>query len=111
MRETPDHFHPDSISPSGETLRETLEALGMSQVELAERMGRPKKTINEIIQGKAALTPETALQLERVLGISAAFWNRRDFHYREFVARKEEAARLKSKTGWLDEIPVRDMVK
>ena len=104
-------YHPDVVSPPGQTLRETLGALEMSQAELAERMGRPKKTINEIIQGKAALTPETALQLERVLGIPAAFWNNRDYHYRESLAMKQENERLSHKVGWLDNLPVRDMVK
>lgn len=41
----------------------------MPQAELAKRMGRPLKTINEIIQGKAAITPETASQLNQVLHI------------------------------------------
>ncbi len=104
-------YAPDVVSPPGETLRETLEALGMSQAELADRMGRPKKTINEIIKGKAALTPDTALQLERVLGISAGFWSNRDYHYREYQAQRQEIERLRSKTGWLDTLPIRDMVK
>ena len=50
-------YVPDVVSPPGETLLEILEDRGMSQAELAERTGRPKKTINEIIKGKAALTP------------------------------------------------------
>ncbi len=64
-----------------------LEERGMSQAELAERTGRPKKTINEIIKGKATITQATALQLERVLGVPAAFWNDREQHYRESLAR------------------------
>lgn len=36
--------------PPGETLLETLDAMGMSQAELAERTGMPIKTINEIIK-------------------------------------------------------------
>lgn len=104
-------YSPDVVSPPGETLKETLEALGMSQAELAERMGRPKKTINEIIKGKAALTPETSLQLERVLGISAGFWSNRDYHYREFLAKRQERERLRPKVAWLDSLPVREMVK
>lgn len=83
-------YTPDYVSPPGETLQEILEERGMSQAELAERTGRPKKTINEIINGKAAITPETALQLERVLGIPASFWNHRERQYREALARIEE---------------------
>ncbi len=80
-------YMPDYVSPPGKTLLETIEAIGMSQADLAERIGRPKKTINEIIKGKAAITQEIALQLERVLGIPASFWNNREHKYREALAR------------------------
>jgi len=79
-------YAPDFVPPPGETLEETLEAIGMSQAQLAERTGRPKKTINEIVQGKAAIMPETALQLERVLDVPASFWNEMERQYREFLA-------------------------
>lgn len=103
-------YSPDSISLPGETLREVLEDREMAQAELAERMGRPKKTVNEIIRGKTAITPETALQLERVLGVPASFWNNLERNYREHQARKEEAGRLASSGDWLKKIPVRKMV-
>jgi HTH-type transcriptional regulator / antitoxin HigA len=104
-------YTPDYVSPPGETLLEILEEQGMSQAELAERTGRPKKTINEIINGKATITPETALQLERVLGIPASFWNNRERQYREALARLEEENRLASQVQWLDQIPVKAMIK
>ena len=104
-------YEPDFVSPPGETLLETIETLGMSQAQLAERTGRPKKTINEIIKGKAAITPETALQFERVLGVPASFWNKREYHYREFLAREEERERLAKQTTWLEKLPVKAMVK
>jgi len=104
-------YHPDYVSPPGETLLETLEALGMSQAELAKRMGRPTKTVNEIIQAKAAITDETALQLERVLHIPASFWLKREQHYRESLVRLAEDRRLKSWIGWLKEIPIREMMR
>jgi addiction module HigA family antidote len=104
-------YEPDVVSPPGETLLETLENLGMTQTELAERTGRPLKTVNEIIKGKAAITPETALQLERVLGIPARFWNSRERHYRENLARREEDDRLNRQTEWLDDVPVKELVK
>lgn len=102
-------YAPDFVSPPGETLEETLEAIGMSQAELAERTGRPKKTINEIIQGKAAITPETALQLERVLGVPARFWNERERQYREFLAQQKEARQLAGQVGWLKQFPIAKM--
>ena len=87
-------YQPDYVSPPGETLQETLEALGMSQAELAARTGRPKKAINEIVKGKVAISPQTALRFERVLGVPASFWNKREYCYREFLAREAERERL-----------------
>ena len=59
----------------GEYLAEEIEARGISQRELAKRMGRPANTINEIINGKKSITAETALQLEEVMPeIPARFW-------------------------------------
>lgn len=81
---------PDIVVPPGDRLLEVLDEFGMSQAELAMRTGRPLKTINEIVKGKVAITPETALQLERVLGKSASFWNNLEGDYREALARKDE---------------------
>ena len=104
-------YHPDYVSPPGETLLETLETIQMSQAELARRMGRPLKTINEIIQAKTAITPETALQLEQVLHIPAYFWLKMEQHYQESLARIAEKQRLKGWTDWLKEIPIRTMMQ
>jgi addiction module HigA family antidote len=104
-------YNPSEISPPGETLLDVLEERGLTQAELAERTGRPRKTINEIIKGKAAITPETALQLERVLGISAAFWNSRETLYREFIAKKNEIERFEGELEWITKFPVREMVR
>jgi addiction module HigA family antidote len=104
-------YVPDMVSAPGETLEEVLMERRMSQAELAERTGRPKKTINEIVKGKAAITPETALQFERVLGIPAGFWMAREQNYRESLARAKEALDLEKQAGWLDQIPYRSMVR
>ena len=74
-------FAPDYISPPGETLEDVLDDRGMTQAELAERTGLSRKTVNEIIKGKAPITPETALHLEHVFGIPARFWNAREHQY------------------------------
>ncbi|NCR40756.1 MAG: HigA family addiction module antidote protein [Microcystis aeruginosa W13-11] len=104
-------YAPDFISPPGETLAEILEERNMSQSELAQRMGRPKKTINEIIKGKAEITIDTALQIELLLGTPASFWIERERLYREYLARKNENQRLKGYLGWLKKIPYRQMTK
>src|SRR5713226_5519343 len=90
---------PDIAIPPGELLEETLESLGMSQAELARRAGRPVQAINEIVRGTKEITPETALQFERVLGVPAHIWTRLEADYRYTKARLEDQARLK------DELP------
>jgi HTH-type transcriptional regulator/antitoxin HigA len=67
--------YPDVAIAPGEYLAEEIEARGLTQKELARRMGRPLNAINEIVKGKKAITAETALQLEAVMPeIPARFW-------------------------------------
>ena len=67
--------YPDVAIPPGEYLAEEVAARGLSQKELARRMGRPVNAINEIVNGKKAITAATALQLESVMPeIPARFW-------------------------------------
>ena len=61
-------FDPDYDVAPGETLRDTLTALEMTQVELATRTGLSLKHVNQIIQGVAPVTPDTALLLEKTTG-------------------------------------------
>jgi addiction module HigA family antidote len=55
-------------------LKEFLEPLGVSQSAFAIRLGVSFPRLNEIVRGKRAVTPDTALRLARVLGMSADFW-------------------------------------
>ena len=67
--------YPDVAIPPGEYLAEEIKEPGVSQKELAKRMGRSTNAINAIINGKKAITAETALQLENVMPeITARFW-------------------------------------
>jgi len=104
-------YFPNYVSPPGETLAEVLEDRGMSQAELARRTGLAKKTINEIIKGKAPITPGTALKLERVLGVPASFWNAREQRYREFLARQAERRSLEAQIKWVRQFPVKEMIR
>lgn len=77
---------PDNWSKPGDTLRDWLEEKNISQADFAVTMQRPKKTINEIIQGKTRITASTALQLESVTQIPAKFWVNRQAHYDLWLA-------------------------
>src|SRR5690606_11768800 len=66
--------HRPPTSP-GEMLREEfLLPLGITQSELAARMGVPVGRVNQILQQKRAVTADTAVRLGGVLGMSAEFW-------------------------------------
>lgn len=108
-RHTTNQYIPDAVSPPGDTLRDVLEERHISHADLALRMGRPKKTISEIMNGKAPITHETALQLELVLGVPAEFWNMRETHYREFLARTEQEAELAAHRDWARKFPRKQM--
>jgi addiction module HigA family antidote len=59
----------------GEVLREDyLKPLGMSQYALAKAIGVPQIRISEIVNGKRAITPDTALRLARYFRTSPEFW-------------------------------------
>ena len=102
-------YQPDFVSPPGDTILELLEEQNMTQSGLAQRMGRPVKTVNEIIHGKKSLTPETALQLELVLGAPARIWLNLEQQYREHLARQAEDEALQEQLDWLALFPVKDM--
>ena len=55
-------------------LNEFLEPHGISQTDFAQRLGISFVRLNEIINGRRGMTPDTALRLEKVLGMSADFW-------------------------------------
>lgn len=103
-------FEPDYAVPPGRTLLETIEHLGIDQKELALRTGMAAKTINQIVKGKAPLTPDTALRLERVTGLPARTWNNLEANYREQLARLESSKHLASQLEWLKRIPTKELV-
>lgn len=60
--------------PGEMLLEEFLKPLGMSQTELAERIHVSYPRVNEIINGKRGVTPDTALRLSKLFGTTPEFW-------------------------------------
>jgi addiction module HigA family antidote len=83
----------------------------MTQADLARRIERPLKTINEIVQGKASITPDTAVQLERALGVPAAFWNSLEKNYQERKARLRARNQAEMQVREVARLPYNDMAK
>ena len=101
---------PFAIAP-GETLKETIDALGMTQMELSQRTGLSTKTINLIIKGKEPVSLETALELEKVLKVPAHFWLTMESRYREVIAREKEAETMGDYAEWARCFPYAEMAK
>ena len=95
----------------GELLEETIEEIGMSQAELANRLGRPTQAINEIIKGKKSITPATAIELEDVLKVPAHIWVGLESEYQMVKAKQEELKVMEQETSLLDKFPYLDLSK
>jgi len=78
------------LSPPGDTIQETIDTIGMSQAELAERMGLSIEKLNYLIKGSEPITQKTAILLEQVLGIAVSFWMTRENEYRMELANIEQ---------------------
>lgn len=101
----------DLAIPPGEYLEEVLDELGLQQSELARRMGRPAQLVNEIIKGEKAITPETSIQLEAVLGVPAYLWSNLESEYRLIKANLAEVENITSETPLLSNFPYLDLSK
>lgn len=104
-------FLPDYAVHPGEILQEELEVAGMQQAELADRLGVARKTVNEIIKGKAPITADMALKLERVFHLPAHVWSNLQRNYEDHRARLDEEKHLQNHLDWLRKVPVTAMVK
>ena len=110
-QETRTRFAPNYSRSPGATLAAALDELGYTQAAVAERAGISRKHLNQIIKGAAALTPDTALRLEKVTGISAAMWNALEAQYREHLSRIQEESEFAGDVAWLDDLPVDELVR
>src|ERR1051325_2707454 len=96
---TPGAGHP------GEVVSEYLEFHGWAQRDLARRTGLTPKTISEICNGKAPITPQTALALEKVLQRPARFWLNLQRQYDEAEARQQDLAKFAQWVDWARKFP------
>lgn len=104
-------FQPDYAVPPGWVLEERLEANGISQAEFARRCGRSPKFISDIIAGKAPVEAKTALQFEKVLGVSANIWLGIEKRYRLHQMRETEAREAEASEDWARSFPLNELIK
>lgn len=82
------NLEPFEPTHPGELLREEIECRGISQKELSRRTGIPYTALNEVLNGKRAITTEYALLIEAALGIESGFWLRLQMDYDIQVAKR-----------------------
>ncbi len=83
------------IHPGEILLEEFLNPMGISQYRLAKDISVPQRRISEIVQGKRAITADTALRLGRFFGMEAQFWLNLQARYDLLRAENELSNRLK----------------
>lgn len=104
-------FQPNWVSAPGETIADILEQRRVPPVVFAEQIGSGAKHVNDLLQGRAVLTAETATLLATHLGASSAFWLNRESHYRLDLARLGRDAQAALGREWLRELPLTDMIR
>lgn len=111
MVDIQNEFQPDYAVSPGEVLSVELELRGMTQQELAKRTGLTPKHIISILKAKSVITPETAIKLERALGMPVDYWLNLEAHYQEILARVAEEEWLERDLDWLTHVPINAMAK
>ncbi|MHB8762300.1 MAG: helix-turn-helix domain-containing protein [Coriobacteriia bacterium] len=111
MAELQAGWKPDVPLPPGETIREILEDRAISQADFATRLGKSEKYVSQLVNGKASLSYETAIELERVLGVPASFWNTAEATYRGLLARMRKDAGADELSDWTRSFPLKDMAE
>lgn len=89
-----ENIYSDLAIPPGEYLQEVIGELGMTKDELARRMNRPAPKLSAIFTGSKSITPDTAIQLEKVVGVPAHIWTGLEAEYRLTLARNQEMREL-----------------
>lgn len=101
--------HPFLIPP-GEHISEWMENNGIGSAEFSSRMGVSPQSINKLLKGEQALTPEMAERLERVTGAPASFWNNLEADYRSELIRQKSFDRDAAEK-LIDSFPIDDLKK
>lgn len=104
-------YEPSRVFPPGATILEWISFKGMTQREMAERMGMHKENLNEIITGKSCITEDAAIKIENAVGMKADYIMKLEKNYRLHLARLRELDNLRKEQRIFKEFPIREIVK
>ena len=104
-------FEPNVVPHPGETVLEYLDFHGWSQRDLARRTDLTPKTISEICNGKAPITPPTALAFEKAFQRPARLWLTLQLHFDEAKLRSHQLTKSSQWSEWVRNFPLKEMKK
>jgi addiction module HigA family antidote len=91
MIRLPTHRAP--THPGEMLLEEFIKPLGLTQREVAKRLGISYPRLNEVIHGRRGVTPDTAMRLEQLFGMEAQFWLNLQMGWDLFHAQRSPSAK------------------
>jgi plasmid maintenance system antidote protein VapI/Zn-dependent peptidase ImmA (M78 family) len=98
-------FRPDWISAPGDSINEILKERNITFSDFAMQINESVEMLNDLIEGRAEITPQMAQKLEKIIGASVEFWIARERKYREELIVHENSEQF------LQELPIKDMIK
>jgi len=91
------------VHPGRIVRHDCLEPLGLSVTEGAKVLGVTRQALNNVVNGKAAISPEMAIRLAKAFGSTAETWLRMQVAYDLAAARKDES-KIKVRRQHLEEL-------
>lgn len=86
-----DRLYASNLIHPGEMIKDEIEYRGITQKALAAEIGIPASVLNEVLNGKRAVTTEYALLLEAALGIEADIWLKLQMEYNKQLAKSDSS--------------------
>lgn len=97
------------VVPPGQRIRERLAERGWTQDDLAEILDRQRSALTNIINGKTAITPETAIGLAKVFGDEPSYWMSLEANYRLFQTPPVDDEGISRRLRTFEMAPVKEM--
>ncbi len=101
----------NQVYPPGKIIREYLEARCWNQTDLAKRTGITPKTVSEICNGKAPITPRTAYALGKVFQSTTSFWLNLQRQFDEWLLMQQHRLQQEQWSNWTQKFPINQLKK
>lgn len=95
----------------GETIRDYIEAFGMTQEDFARRLGITRMSLSRLLKGESAITIDMAQRLSMITGTSPDFWVRLEANFALAKMREDREAKLSEEVKFIEQFPLADMIK